>query len=152
MSLMSEFREFAMKGNVVDLAVGVIIGAAFGKIVESMVGNVLMPVIGLLGGAPDFKTLAAGPIKYGLFVQTGRARTERGLPQRNPRRAREEITHSTYLDSHCRQGVTASHRDLVTPRHGGAGGPHKSRPYRRRSRRHPIQGSGRETCADRRRA
>ncbi len=70
MSLMSEFREFAMKGNVVDLAVGVIIGAAFGKIVESMVGNILMPVIGLLGGAPDFKTLAAGPVKYGLFVQT----------------------------------------------------------------------------------
>jgi large conductance mechanosensitive channel len=70
MSLINEFREFAMKGNVVDLAVGVIIGAAFGKIVESMVGNILMPVIGLLGGAPDFKTLAAGPVKYGLFVQT----------------------------------------------------------------------------------
>lgn len=70
MSVMSEFREFAMKGNVVDLAVGVIIGAAFGKIVESMVGNILMPVIGLLGGAPDFKALAAGPVKYGLFVQT----------------------------------------------------------------------------------
>lgn len=70
MSLLSEFREFAMKGNVVDLAVGVIIGAAFGKIVESMVGNVLMPAIGALGGAPDFKGLAAGPIKYGAFLQT----------------------------------------------------------------------------------
>jgi len=70
MSIMKEFREFAMKGNVVDLAVGVIIGAAFGKIVESMVGNLLMPIIGLLGGAPDFKALAAGPVKYGIFIQT----------------------------------------------------------------------------------
>ena len=70
MSLLKEFREFAMKGNVVDLAVGVIIGAAFGKIVESMVGNILMPTIGLLGGAPDFKGLAAGPVKYGAFIQT----------------------------------------------------------------------------------
>jgi large conductance mechanosensitive channel len=70
MSLLTEFREFAMKGNVVDLAVGVIIGAAFGKIVESMVGNVLMPIIGLIGGAPDFKALAAGPVKYGMFIQT----------------------------------------------------------------------------------
>ncbi len=70
MSLMKEFKDFAMKGNVVDLAVGVIIGAAFGKIIESMVGNVLMPTIGLLGGAPDFKALAAGPVKYGAFLQT----------------------------------------------------------------------------------
>ena len=70
MGMLQEFREFAMKGNVVDLAVGVIIGAAFGKIVESMVGNILMPTIGLLGGAPDFKALAAGPIKYGAFIQT----------------------------------------------------------------------------------
>ena len=70
MSLMQEFKEFAMKGNVVDLAVGVIIGAAFGKIVESMVGNVIMPTIAAIGGAPDFKSLAAGPIKYGAFIQT----------------------------------------------------------------------------------
>jgi large conductance mechanosensitive channel len=70
MSIVREFREFAMKGNVVDLAVGVIIGAAFGKIVESMVGNILMPFVGLLGGAPDFKALAAGPVKYGVFIQT----------------------------------------------------------------------------------
>jgi len=69
MSLLSEFRDFAMKGNVVDLAVGVIIGAAFGKIVESMVGNILMPIIGLVGGSPDFKGLAAGPVKYGQFIQ-----------------------------------------------------------------------------------
>ena len=70
MSLISEFRDFAMKGNVVDLAVGVIIGAAFGKIVESMVGNILMPVIGMLGGTPDFKGLAYGSLKYGAFLQT----------------------------------------------------------------------------------
>ena len=70
MSMLSEFRDFAMKGNVVDLAVGVIIGAAFGKIVESMVGNVLMPAIGMMGGAPDFKGLTAGAIKYGAFLQT----------------------------------------------------------------------------------
>lgn len=70
MGMLQEFREFAMKGNVVDMAVGVIIGAAFGKIVESMVGNVLMPAIGALGNAPDFKALAFGPIKYGAFIQT----------------------------------------------------------------------------------
>ncbi len=70
MSLIKEFQEFAMKGNVVDLAVGVIIGGAFGKIVESMVGNVIMPVIGMIGGAPDFKGLAYGPLKYGAFLQT----------------------------------------------------------------------------------
>jgi len=70
MSLLQEFREFAMKGNVVDLAVGVIIGTAFGKIVESLVGNILMPAIASLGGAPDFKGLSLGPIKYGAFIQT----------------------------------------------------------------------------------
>ncbi len=70
MSLIKEFQEFAMKGNVVDLAVGVIIGGAFGKIVESMVGNIIMPFIGMLGGAPDFKALAFGAVKYGAFLQT----------------------------------------------------------------------------------
>ena len=54
MSLASEFREFAVKGNVVDLAVGIIIGAAFTKIVESMVGDLIMPVIGKLMGGLDF--------------------------------------------------------------------------------------------------
>lgn len=68
MSLLNEFREFAMKGNVVDLAVGVIIGAAFGKIVESMVGDLMMPIIGLIGGQPDFKGLVLGPIKIGSFL------------------------------------------------------------------------------------
>ena len=70
MSLISEFREFAMKGNVVDLAVGVIIGAAFGKIVESMVGDLLMPAIAAVGGQPNFTGLVLGPIKYGSFIQT----------------------------------------------------------------------------------
>ena len=54
MSFMSEFREFAMKGNVVDLAVGVIIGGAFGKIVESVVGDLIMPVVSLFTGGLDF--------------------------------------------------------------------------------------------------
>jgi large conductance mechanosensitive channel len=54
MSIMGEFKEFAVKGNVMDLAVGVIIGAAFGKIVDSLVGDVIMPVIGRLFGGLDF--------------------------------------------------------------------------------------------------
>jgi large conductance mechanosensitive channel len=80
MSLASEFKEFAMKGNVVDLAVGVIIGAAFGKIVSSLVGDVIMPPLGLLLAGVNFSDLAATvgtaadgtPIllKYGVFIQT----------------------------------------------------------------------------------
>ena len=78
MSLVKEFREFAVKGNVVDLAVGVIIGGAFGKIVSSLVQDVLMPPIGLLLGGVDFSNLAItlkdGPppvvIRYGLFINT----------------------------------------------------------------------------------
>jgi large conductance mechanosensitive channel len=80
MGLATEFKEFAMKGNVIDLAVGVVIGAAFGKIVSSLVNDVIMPPIGLAIGNVDFKDLAyrigtnpAGePVlfKYGLFIQT----------------------------------------------------------------------------------
>ncbi|MFT3928845.1 MAG: large-conductance mechanosensitive channel protein MscL [Spongiibacteraceae bacterium] len=80
MSLLQEFKEFAMKGNVVDMAVGVIVGAAFGKIVSSLVGDVLMPPIGVLLGGMDFSSLAATihesadgkpvVIAYGKFVQT----------------------------------------------------------------------------------
>ncbi len=80
MSLASEFKEFAMKGNVVDLAVGVIIGAAFGKIVSSLVGDIFMPVLGKLIGGFNFSDLAVGLgkdpsgkdvlIKYGAFLQT----------------------------------------------------------------------------------
>lgn len=57
MSFISEFREFAVKGNVVDLAVGVIIGGAFGKIVDSLVSDVIMPIVGLIFGKLDFSNL-----------------------------------------------------------------------------------------------
>ncbi len=57
MKIMKEFREFAVKGNVVDMAVGIIIGAAFGTVVKSMVDNVLMPPIGLLLGGVDFEEI-----------------------------------------------------------------------------------------------
>ncbi len=71
--MLKEFRDFAMKGNVIDLAVAVIIGGAFGKIVTSLVGDVLMPVIGLLLGKMDFSSLAftvgSATIKYGMFIQ-----------------------------------------------------------------------------------
>lgn len=81
MSLMREFKEFAMRGNVVDLAVGIVIGAAFGKIVSALVDGILMPPIGLLLGGVNFTDLAltlregtdgAAPVllKYGAFVQT----------------------------------------------------------------------------------
>ncbi|GLH63086.1 large conductance mechanosensitive channel protein MscL [Parageobacillus sp. G301] len=69
-----EFKEFAMRGNVVDLAVGVIIGGAFGKIVSSLVNDILMPLIGLLLGGIDFSGLSLkigdAVIKYGMFIQT----------------------------------------------------------------------------------
>ncbi len=71
---MKEFREFAMKGNVLDLAVGVIIGAAFGKIITSLVNDMLMPALGLILGKVDFSTLAfeigETKIAYGLFLQS----------------------------------------------------------------------------------
>ena len=80
MSLGSEFKEFAMKGSVLDLAVGVVIGAAFGKIVASLVGDVIMPPIGLAIGNINFTDLAfhigTDPkgkevlLKYGAFIQT----------------------------------------------------------------------------------
>jgi large conductance mechanosensitive channel len=78
MSLGSEFKEFAMRGNVIDLAVGVVIGAGFGKIVSSFVDAVVMPVLGLLTSGVNFSELAVqiggSPekpvlLKYGLFVQ-----------------------------------------------------------------------------------
>ncbi len=92
MSMMKEFKEFAMRGNVVDMAVGIIIGAAFGTIVKSLVSDVIMPPIGLLLGNVDFSNLfvvlkhgaAAGPyltvadanaagavtLNYGMFINT----------------------------------------------------------------------------------
>ena len=57
MSMMSEFKEFALKGNVMDLAVGVIIGAAFGKIVDSMVNDLIMPIVGAIFGNTDFSNM-----------------------------------------------------------------------------------------------
>jgi len=73
MSMAKEFKEFAVKGNVMDLAVGVIIGAAFGKIVASLVEDVVMPVIGSLMGGLDFSGLAikigSATLKYGKFLQ-----------------------------------------------------------------------------------
>jgi large conductance mechanosensitive channel len=72
--MLKEFRDFAMRGNVMDLAVGVIIGGAFGKIVSSLVGDVLMPLIGLLIGGIDFAGLAltvgSAQVKYGSFIQS----------------------------------------------------------------------------------
>ena len=87
MGMLQEFKEFAMKGNVVDLAVGVVIGAAFGKIVSALVEGVIMPIVGMAMGGVNFADLAVvlkeaviGPdgkevaaavaIKYGAFLQT----------------------------------------------------------------------------------
>ncbi|MGX9417573.1 large-conductance mechanosensitive channel protein MscL [Vibrio sp. RC27] len=81
MGMMKEFKEFAVKGNVVDMAVGIIIGAAFGKIVTALVSGVIMPPIGLMLGGVDFSDLAivlkeatgdaeAVVISYGAFIQT----------------------------------------------------------------------------------
>jgi large conductance mechanosensitive channel len=72
MKLIKEFREFAVKGNIVDLAVAVMIGAAFGKIISSMVDNILMPIVGIfINNRFDnlTKTVNGVPIKYGLFLQ-----------------------------------------------------------------------------------
>lgn len=81
MSILKEFKEFAVKGNAVDMAVGIIIGAAFGKIISSMVADIIMPPIGLLVGGVDFTKLAvtlkeaedkipAVTLNYGNFIQT----------------------------------------------------------------------------------
>lgn len=81
MSMLKEFKEFAVKGNVVDMAVGIVIGAAFGKIISSLVGDVIMPPIGVLLGGVDFSNLSiivkeavdkkpAVLISYGKFLQT----------------------------------------------------------------------------------
>jgi large conductance mechanosensitive channel len=88
MKILNEFKEFAMRGNVIDLAVGVIIGAAFGKVVGSLVNDIIMPPIGVLVGGMDFKSLTiilrdavldpatgkvateAVTLNYGNFIQT----------------------------------------------------------------------------------
>jgi large conductance mechanosensitive channel len=66
--MLKAFRDFIMRGNVVDLAVAVIIGGAFGQVVNSLVSDVLMPLIGALGGAPDFSAIKLGPIALGKFI------------------------------------------------------------------------------------
>lgn len=121
MGVMKEFKEFAVKGNVVDMAVGIIIGAAFGKIVSSAVGDVIMPPIGALLGGVDFSNLAltikeasgdmpAVVISYGKFIQTvidftiiafaifivvktinSLKRKEEAVPQTPPAPAAEEV-------------------------------------------------------------
>ena len=78
MGFITEFKEFAMKGNVMDMAVGVIIGGAFGKIVSSLVDNVLRPMVGMITGNIDFTTLSfqigegegAAVLEYGKFIQS----------------------------------------------------------------------------------
>ena len=81
MSLIQEFKQFAVRGNVIDLAVGVVVGAAFGKIVSSLVGDIVMPVLGKIVGGVSFEdmgtSLGMGPdgqteivLKWGAFVQT----------------------------------------------------------------------------------
>lgn len=79
MSLVSEFKEFAVKGNMIDMAVGIVIGAAFGKVISSLVADVIMPPLGLLIGRISFAKLAAQigsngagkpvVLPYGLFIQ-----------------------------------------------------------------------------------
>ena len=66
--MLKGFRAFVARGNVVDLAVGVIIGAAFGGIVDSMVKDIVTPILGLLGGEPDFSAFKVGPVLIGSFV------------------------------------------------------------------------------------
>ena len=74
MGMMKEFKEFAVKGNVMDLAIGVIIGAAFGKIVASLVENILMPIVGAMLKGVSFTALSVkvgnAEIKYGLFISS----------------------------------------------------------------------------------
>ena len=100
-----EFKEFAFKGNVVDLAVGVMIGAAFGKIVTSLVADIFTPILSLITGKMDFSTLAvkfgegegAASLNYGLFIQSvidfscssssSTGLGSRNRSQRSPRRA-----------------------------------------------------------------
>jgi large conductance mechanosensitive channel len=73
MGMLKEFREFTLKSNVIDLAVGIIIGAAFGGIVTSIVDNIFMPLVGIMTGGVDFKTLSvkvgSAELKYGMFIQ-----------------------------------------------------------------------------------
>lgn len=66
--MLKGFRDFLLRGNVVDLAVAVVIGAAFGAVVASLVADVITPIIGAIGGQPDFSAIVLGPIKIGSFL------------------------------------------------------------------------------------
>lgn len=74
MGMLQEFKSFAMKGNVVDLAVGIVIGVAFGKIISSLVGDLIMPIVGSLMGGVEFSALAVNignaSVMYGKFIQS----------------------------------------------------------------------------------
>ena len=66
--MLKGFRDFIARGNMIDLAVGVIIGAAFGAIVDSLTKDLITPIIGMLGGSPDFSAVKAGPVTVGNFL------------------------------------------------------------------------------------
>ncbi|MDM5328694.1 large conductance mechanosensitive channel protein MscL [Neobacillus sp. CF12] len=68
--MLNEFKKFAMRGNVIDLAVGVIIGGAFGKIVTSLVNDIIMPIIAMLVGRVSVAEMAFGSVRYGVFLQS----------------------------------------------------------------------------------
>ena len=121
MGMLSEFKQFAIKGNVVDMAVGIIVGAAFGKIVSSFVKDIIMPPIGVMMGGVNFTDLAvtiqeaagevpAVAIKYGAFIQTivdfiivalaifmavkvmnSMKKAEEEAPKENPAPSKEEV-------------------------------------------------------------
>lgn len=73
-NFMQEFKDFALKGNILDLAIGVVIGGAFGKIVSSLVDNIIMPLVGMILGGVSFSDLhvvvGSADLKYGLFIQS----------------------------------------------------------------------------------
>ena len=68
--MLNEFKKFAMRGNVIDLAVGVVIGGAFGKIVSSLVADIIMPIVAMLVGRVSVADLAFGEVRYGVFLQS----------------------------------------------------------------------------------
>ncbi|NYE08265.1 large conductance mechanosensitive channel [Bacillus niacini] len=68
--MLNEFKKFAMRGNVIDLAVGVVIGGAFGKIVSSLVADIIMPMVAMLVGRVSVADLAFGEVRYGVFLQS----------------------------------------------------------------------------------